>query len=519
MVSFLMSINFASAASTAQILVIGGGAGGYGSDTTSISGGGGAGGYQYNSAFPLTVRTYTVTIGAGGASSNNGNNSIFDTLTATGGGTGGHTGSLNGANGGSGGGGGSNTGTGGTGSQGNNGGNANTASGGGGGGSSAVGANSTAYYGGNGGNGTQNNIDGLNNYYGGGGGGAGYISGPGGPGTGGTGGGGAGASTDGGTGVAGTANTGGGGGAGGYNGGIGGAGGAGIVIVAYPTGSITATGGTITTSGGNTIHTFTISGTFTVSELIPTIIGSGTVNRIAKFTATSTIGDSMLSDDGSNTTLTSGNFFMQIGSLIDSVTSGALNFGTTNATTMTFGRSGQNMIINSKVGIGTSTPTSTLHIIGDLFANFINVAPNGLGLDTSTTGVLSVGSTTASSIKFGNASTTTSIPGIVSFKKASTESNCNSTAAPSTCGSASAGSIALPIGISTLVVNTTAVTVNSQILITEDSSLGSRLGITCNTTTGRVYSVNARTASTSFTVKSSANPATNKACLSYWIIN
>ena len=44
-------------------------------------------------------------------------------------------------------------------------------------------------------------------------------------------------------------------------------GGSGIVILSYATGSITATGGTITTSGGNTIHTFNASGTFTVTGL------------------------------------------------------------------------------------------------------------------------------------------------------------------------------------------------------------------------------------------------------------
>jgi hypothetical protein len=65
--------------------------------------------------------------------------------------------------------------------------------------------------------------------------------------------------------VAGTANTGGGGGGGGYDTGFysGAAGGSGVVIIAYPTGSMTATGGTITTSGGNTIHRFTTDGTFT----------------------------------------------------------------------------------------------------------------------------------------------------------------------------------------------------------------------------------------------------------------
>jgi hypothetical protein len=34
------------------------------------------------------------------------------------------------------------------------------------------------------------------------------------------------------------------------------------VIVKYTTGAMTATGGTVTTSGGNTIHTFTSNGTF-----------------------------------------------------------------------------------------------------------------------------------------------------------------------------------------------------------------------------------------------------------------
>jgi hypothetical protein len=40
------------------------------------------------------------------------------------------------------------------------------------------------------------------------------------------------------------------------------AGGTGIVIVAYP-GAQRGTGGTVTSVGGNTIHTFTSSGTYT----------------------------------------------------------------------------------------------------------------------------------------------------------------------------------------------------------------------------------------------------------------
>jgi hypothetical protein len=42
----------------------------------------------------------------------------------------------------------------------------------------------------------------------------------------------------------------------------GGTGGSGIVIISYA-GAQRGTGGTVTTSGGNTIHTFTSSGTYT----------------------------------------------------------------------------------------------------------------------------------------------------------------------------------------------------------------------------------------------------------------
>jgi hypothetical protein len=250
------------------------------------------------------------------------------------------------------------------------------------------------------------------------------------------------------------------------------------------------------------------------------INGSGTVNRLAKFTSsTTTIGDALFSDDGSNTTLTSGNLFMPVSSMIDSVTNGALSFGTTNATTMTFGRTGQNMAINSKLGIGTSTPAATLHVIGDIRANFMNLLAGGAGLDTYSSGALSIGSSTASSINLGRVGVTVTSPGLVKVGSFGTISNCSSSATPAVCGSAPAGSVAMPTGGSTLVVNTSAVTANSQIFITEDSSLGTKLGITCNTNTGRVYTVNARTAGTSFTIKSSANPAGNKACLSYFIVN
>jgi len=63
-------------------------------------------------------------------------------------------------------------------------------------------------------------------------------------------------------GVSGSANTGGGGGSGAINGTAGPSGGSGVVVIRYA-GSQVATGGTVTSSGGYTYHTFTTSGTFT----------------------------------------------------------------------------------------------------------------------------------------------------------------------------------------------------------------------------------------------------------------
>ena len=97
--------------------------------------------------------------------------------------------------------------------------------------------------------------------------------------------------------------------------------------------------------------------------------------------------------------------------------------------------------------------------------------------------------------------------------------NCTSSAAPAVCANALAGSVVIAAAATTVTVNTTAVTANSQILIMEDSSLGTKLGVTCNTTIARTYAVTARTAATSFVITTSAAPVTNPACLSYLVLN
>lgn len=103
-----------------------------------------------------------------------------------------------------------------------------------------------------------------------------------------------------------------------------------------------------------------------------------------------------------------------------------------------------------------------------------------------------------------------------------TATNCSSSASPAACASAASGSIAVPTGATpTLVVNTTAVTANSQILLTIDESLGTKLGITCNTTLSTLVQpvVTSRTSGTSFTIQMNSTLATNKACVSYTIVN
>ena len=256
---------------SASYLIVGGGGGGNGAvNDYTVAAGGGGGGVLTGTGSLSLGQSYSVTVGLGGAgmtylqagSVGNGGSSVFNGLTAVGGGGGASFMTLAG-NGGSGGGGGADFPTGGTGTsgQGNNGGTATNFAGkgaGGGGGAGGVGSNASTNTGGNGGVGVASSITGSSVTYGGGGGGAGASVG----GTGGAGGGGNGAVYNGDGGV-GTPNRGGGGGGAARNNAVGqqtgGAGGSGVVIISYA-GTQKFSGGTVTSSGGNTIHTFTSSG-------------------------------------------------------------------------------------------------------------------------------------------------------------------------------------------------------------------------------------------------------------------
>ena len=250
------SVSPSPAPINADYLIVAGG-GGASTGTSNVgSGGGGAGGYLAGSLSIMPTQSYSVIVGAGGttaySSHPQGYNSVFDALTAIGGGFGGGASDGNNGTATDGGSGGGSAGANraiGAGSQGHNGGygfgtyGSSVCAGGGGGGSSAVGTSATGSTSpGSGGAGTANSISGTSVTY--------AV-------------GGNGASWNGGAGGAGTVNTGN-GGSGGGTGQTGGAGGSGVVIIRYLTADVNAdgTGGTITHSGGYTIHKFTASETF-----------------------------------------------------------------------------------------------------------------------------------------------------------------------------------------------------------------------------------------------------------------
>jgi len=224
------------------MVVAGGGGGGSGAAGSYFGGGGGAGGYLTGSQTVTETVAFTVTVGAGGAFTNstgatgaNGANSVFGTITAIGGG-GGAGSNPSAGSGGSGGGGSFATNPGGAGTAGQGFAGGSYGAGGqgsGGGGATAAGASVTT-----GGAGASNDITGSSVTY--------ARGGDGNP-----------------NGTGGGTNNGFGGKGGRTVGGENATnGGSGIVVIRY-LGGQRATGGTVTSSGGYTIHTFTSSGTFT----------------------------------------------------------------------------------------------------------------------------------------------------------------------------------------------------------------------------------------------------------------
>ena len=272
-----------SGVTSVNVLVVAGGGGGCPSDSSVESGGGaGGGGVVHNSSLTVTPgASISYTVGDGGAGSDsatrdapNGDNSVFGSITALGGGGTVVNSSKTGGSGG----GGSKTGSGSAATQGDSGGGTGygnaggdggagaTCSGGGGGAGSAgsAGSGTTGGAGGAGREFTDFSSYGVSGFFAGGGGGGGT----GGAGAAGSGGGGIGV-TSGGNGGHGVANTGGGGGGSGGDDGNGGSGGSGVILILY-TATASATGNYVSTA------TTALSAVTTMGAVITYTNASGT---------------------------------------------------------------------------------------------------------------------------------------------------------------------------------------------------------------------------------------------------
>ncbi|WP_310542643.1 Ig-like domain-containing protein [Phenylobacterium sp.] len=313
------TVNLTISSQSFDYLVVAGGGGGGGSWFGSPGGGGGGGVISVTGA--ILPGAYTITVGAGGAGGANngfpgsgGNSSIGPGITAIGGGYGGSgydPGRRTGGTGGSGGGTwGAMSGAGGAGStgMGNNGGagyGADSAKGaGGGGGAAAAGSSGSPGASGAGGAGYANSISGASLIYGSGGGGGGNASNGNGP-SAASGGTNAGNGTNSGNGGNATANLGGGGGGAGFAA-AGGSGGSGVVIIRYLIGTASATGGSVTTVGGYTVHTFTSGGVFSLANTIGLNLNPVAANdsAIAVRNAVTTLSPLLNDSDGNGDPLT-----------------------------------------------------------------------------------------------------------------------------------------------------------------------------------------------------------------------
>jgi hypothetical protein len=160
----------------------------------------------------------------------------------------------------------------------------------------------------------------------------------------------------------------------------------------------------------------------------------------------------------------------------------------------------------AKTGTGTAGAAGLVQVAGSLNLSTLT-ASSGLYLDA-------------------NKVVTNTAPASLSLTAStySTATNCSSSASPAVCGSAAAGSVAIPTGVTsvTLQVNTSAVTANSQILLVADDTLSTQLSVTCNSTLATLVggmAITARTAATSFTITYNGTIATNPLCVNYLVIN
>lgn len=188
-------------------------------------------------------------------------------------------------------------------------------------------------------------------------------------------------------------------------------------------------------------------------------------------------------------------------------------------------------------GSGTLTASLATAAAGTILNNATasTAAPTytatpSLGAASGTTGTLTFnGSTSGSPILGCNANACTQIQSSVALSatKYVTNSNCaavgtaaNPSVAACTAAGAGAFSCATASSGGTCQVNTTAVTANSEIIVTQVVSEGTRLSVTCNTASVLPATplVLSKSAGASFTL-TMGTITTNPGCFDYFIIN
>lgn len=269
--------------------------------------------------------------------------------------------------------------------------------------------------------------------------------------------------------------------------------------------------GPITSSGNATsIAAQTGTGTTFVMQTSPAIIGAPTIS-VGQTTSAAT--DLLINP----TTKASGNLLdLQVNS-VSRFNVSALGFITQKSSASGAGLESMALFNKSNalgVGLLFQASDSQALIGADWRATGANIALVLSGVDSS--GVLKNNIT----LPGNNAGAT--FAGAITSPSYSTTTNCSDSAGAAACGSAAAGSFVIDAAATSVVVSTTAVTANSQIIVQEDSSLGTRLSVTCNTQSVLLLGppvVTARTAGTSFTVSIVVGPTTNPACYNYKIVN
>jgi len=168
----------------------------------------------------------------------------------------------------------------------------------------------------------------------------------------------------------------------------------------------------------------------------------------------------------------------------------------------------------------SGTAGAVLADSGVVAANVITDASNlGAAGIVYQTGNKTVAATTAATLTSGGTLTATLYATATKCAAAGSAANPSLVA----CSAAPAGffSCATNASTGTCVVSTTAVTANSVIQIQPDSTLGTALSVTCNTTADSALTaprVSARSAGTSFTI-TLGTFSTNPVCFSYIVIN